>query len=102
MREWSSSMKPRWLLPIPTAVVIAAAGVYVIRKHAAPASPTTTAAPSSRPSEFSLPATLQAAITIPVPVPIEGKIETFQVEVGADVYEGQLLARIHSEALEAV
>jgi multidrug resistance efflux pump len=95
-------MKPRWLLPILIAVVIAAAGVYVVRKNAAPANPTTAAAPASRPAEISLPATLQAAVTIPVPVPIEGKIENFQVEVGADVYEGQLLAQIHSEALEAV
>jgi multidrug resistance efflux pump len=51
-------------------------------------------------TELSLPATLQAAITVPVPVPVEGKVELFQVEVGDEVYEGQMLAQIRSEALE--
>ena len=51
--------------------------------------------------EVTLEAVLQPANTVSIPVPIEGRIESFEVELGADVYEGQLLARIRSEVLES-
>lgn len=96
-------MKARWyILVIFVITAIAATGVFVIRRSAAPARAAQPASKAVVEEEISLPATLQAVTTIPVGIPIQGKIESFQVDVGAEVYEGQLLAQIRSEALQAV
>ena len=58
-------------------------------------------AKAETPADISIPAVLQATATTLIPVPLEGKIQSFQVEVGAEVFEGQLLARIRSEGLES-
>ena len=59
------------------------------------------AAPPRQTAEISLPGRIQAHRVEQVPVPVDGKVETFLVEVGAEVYEGQLLAQIRSESLES-
>lgn len=98
-----STMKARRaILAITAALGIAAAGFFAMRWGPAAAKPKAASPPIAPQAEISLPATLQPVTSIPVPVPIQGKIESFQAEVGADVYEGQLLAQIRSEALEAV
>jgi multidrug resistance efflux pump len=103
VREWFSLMKPRWLISALLAIVLfVAAGVYAVRRRAPAPNSVQPIAQNTRPAEISLPATLRAARTVAVPVPIEGKIEAFLVEVGDEVYEGQLLAHVRSEALEAV
>jgi HlyD family secretion protein len=96
-------MKARWyVLVIFVIAAIAATGVFVIRRNTPPAREAQPAPKAVVEEEISLPATLQAVTTIPVGIPIQGKIESFQVDVGAEVYEGQLLAQISSEALQAV
>ena len=96
-------MKARWyILVLVVIAAIAATGVFVVRRSAPPPK---AAQQDSKPAveeEISLPATLQAVTTIPVPIPIQGKVESFQVDVGAEVYEGQLLALIRSEALNTI
>lgn len=54
-----------------------------------------------RAADVSLAGKIQAHTVEQVPVPVDGKIEMFNVEVGDEVYEGQLLAQIRSEALES-
>jgi HlyD family secretion protein len=97
-------MKQRWIIAVLVMLaVLAGVGLFAFRKWRQPVQPKVTAKQSSPViEEISLPATLKAAATVAVPVPIEGKIESFQVEVGAEVYEGQLLAQVRSESLEGV
>jgi multidrug resistance efflux pump len=52
------------------------------------------------PTELILPGRLQASNSLQLGPAVEGKIEAFHVEVGAEVYEGQLLAQVRSEAAE--
>jgi multidrug resistance efflux pump len=44
---------------------------------------------------------IQAAETVVVLIPIDGRISMYHVEVGDEVYEGQLLAEIRSEDAES-
>src|SRR5690349_42962 len=96
-------MKLRWLIAALVIVAILAVlriGVY--RREQQPAKSAAAIQPApAQPTEISLPSTVKAAVTVPVPVPIEGKIESFHVEVGDDVYEGQPLAQVRSQSLEA-
>jgi multidrug resistance efflux pump len=50
---------------------------------------------------ISLPGVIRAQKVVSIAVPVDGKIDAFYVEPGQEVYEGQLLAQIKSEALEA-
>lgn len=43
---------------------------------------------------------IRAINTLPVGAPIEGKVESFAVEVGDEVYEGQLIAQIKNMSLD--
>ena len=97
-------MKQRWIIAALLALAVpAGVGIFALRKWQQPVQPQVTAKQISPPmEEISLPATVKAAATIAVPVPIEGKIESLQVEVGAEVYEGQLLAQVRSESLEGL
>jgi multidrug resistance efflux pump len=56
-------------------------------------------APPPLPVDATMPAKLQAQTLVNIGVPITGKVENFHVEAGDEVYEGQLLAQIRSEAL---
>jgi multidrug resistance efflux pump len=57
-----------------------------------------TAAPPE--TELSLPGRIQARHVVPVGVRVSGKLEAFDVEVGQEVYAGQLLAHITNESLK--
>ncbi len=52
-------------------------------------------------TEVSLAGKIQAPTVEQIAAPIEGKVEQFHVEVGDEVYEGQLLAQLGSETLES-
>lgn len=96
-------MKARWVITgLIVIAVFAVAVTMVLKKHSTLPKAKEPVAEAAAPVEISLPATLTAVTTIPVAVPIQGKIESFHVEVGGEVYEGQLLAQIRSQALEAV
>lgn len=51
--------------------------------------------------DVSLPGKIQAQEVIPVAAPIEGIIDELFVEVGASVYEGQLIARVRNGKLDS-
>lgn len=51
-------------------------------------------------SEVSLPGKIRAQHLVPVAVPVEGTIEFVGVDVGQDVYEGEVLARVRNTGLE--
>jgi multidrug resistance efflux pump len=104
-------MRARRAAAILLVVAVVAAGtVYAYKRQQAAAAAAAkveadrkAAQAAAESEEVVLPATLEAntASVVSVPVPIEGRIETFHVELGAEVYEGQLLANIRSQSIES-
>src|SRR6266542_4184759 len=97
-------MRGKWVL-IAVAVVLAAmaAGALSSRLHReqprpAPAPQQNAAQPAS--GDVSLPGKIQAAHTTPVSAQIDGQIEAFLADVGDEVSEGQILARIANKNIE--
>jgi multidrug resistance efflux pump len=93
-------MKGKGLLAAGVVILaaIGAGALSVLRqapKNQAPPAEVKQAAPA----DVTMPARLQAQTVVDVGVAISGKIEAFHAEPGAEVYEGQLLAQIRSEAL---
>ena len=94
-------MKARlWIGALVAIAVIAVAATYALQKRKTPQTAAKPVVEEPVDVELSLEAVLQTATSIPVGIPIEGKIESFQVDAGDEVYEGQLLAQIRSPALE--
>jgi HlyD family secretion protein len=67
---------------------------------APPASPPPVQPAAATPKEIVLQGRVDAVHTIPVSVSIAGEIDSFSADVGQDVYEGQILARISNQGLE--
>ena len=85
-------------------LAVAAAAFFFLRMRrggvtAAPTKQASSAAVFTGPS-VSLPGKIEATQVLTVPVPLDGKIESMPVNVGQEVYEGQLLAQIRSPNLE--
>lgn len=94
-------MKARWWIASLLAIIgIVLALTYVVLANKVAPQPEKPVPAPVVETAISLQAVLQPAVTVPVGAPVEGKIETFRVEVGDEVYEGQLLAHIRSAALE--
>src|SRR5579872_1604724 len=98
-------MRGKWLLFAGTLILAAAAAgalTWLKRGATQQSEPPTEAAaihPAAR--DFSLPGRIQAQHVVPVGATVTGTIETLLVDVGQDVSEGQLLARIGSHVLES-
>jgi HlyD family secretion protein len=95
-------MRGKWLLVSVSVIALAcAAGAILLLRHEprkpAPV-PVATVLPAS---DLNLPGKIQAEHVVPVGVAFAGTIESFLVEVGQDVSEGQLLARISNQGLES-
>ncbi|HYI91932.1 MAG TPA: efflux RND transporter periplasmic adaptor subunit [Bryobacteraceae bacterium] len=93
-------MKARLWMGALVAIAVIAVATYVVQTRKPAQTAVKPTVPEPVDVELSLQAVLQTATSIPVGVPVEGKIESFQVEAGDEVYEGQLLAQIKSQALE--
>jgi multidrug resistance efflux pump len=100
-------MRGKWILFAGVAILaaIAAGSLAVWRQNlksaAKAAQPAQKVAPPTfQGSEVSISGRVQAQKVVNVPAPIEGTIETFAVDVGDDVYEGQVLARIRNSKLD--
>jgi multidrug resistance efflux pump len=98
-------MKGKWLLAAGIAVLIGigagAISWYRTQQQPAvkPAAATDTApAPGS---EVSLAGKIEALNVVPVPAPVDGTLEIWHVDIGEEVYEGQLLASIKNTQLES-
>jgi multidrug resistance efflux pump len=92
--------KKRLWIGASAVLVICAGGVaFFLQRHQSPALQQQA---SSRPApvEVVLPATIRAQAVIPVGVPLEGTLESVEVDAGQQVYEGQLLARINNASLD--
>ncbi len=106
MKYTKTSVKPRGIGLVLGAILVLAAiaaGVLSVvwREHVQPQPRKVTATQPSVPvgTEVSLIGRIQAQHTVMVSVPVQGKIDVFHVEIGQEVFEGQLLAQIKSESL---
>jgi len=96
-------MRGKWVLISGTIVLAAAAVGALSLMRRAPAPLPVPAVPHTElPSgDISLQGTIQAQHVVPVGVAVAGEIESFEVEVGQEVVEGQVLARLASRGLES-
>lgn len=98
-------MAGKWFL-IPVAVVLAglvAGGVGLLRREKAGTPARAVAAQEEHrpaPVEVSLPARIEAQQVFTVEAEIGGNLEELLVDVGEEVYQGQLLARIGNRSVE--
>ncbi len=53
------------------------------------------------PSEIALAGRIQPRTTVAIPAPIEGNVDRFLVDVGDEVFEGEVLARIKNTKLDS-
>jgi HlyD family secretion protein len=75
----------------------------VLRRKAAPTPPpiaASKAAVPEPPKEAVLTGKIEAVHTVPVGVSIAGEVDMFSADVGQDVFEGQVLARVSNQGLE--
>lgn len=100
-------MHGKWLLAGAAIVLaaIAAGALSRLRKPApAPAAAAAAAAVPAAPipggGELGFSGPVRAQKTVPVKAEVEGRIEAFAAEIGQEVFEGQMLARIGNPGLE--
>jgi multidrug resistance efflux pump len=94
-------MRGKWLLFAAFAVVAGiGGGALSHRLRKAPPAAPESAAVVAKSNEISLPGTVRAQHVVNVGAEIEGNIEAFSADVGDEVFEGQVLARIGSAGLE--
>src|SRR5579859_1906539 len=100
-------MRHKWLLAGAAALLIAggAGGYYWYGlPHPAPApqpKPTQPAKTAPQEAEVSLLGKIQARNVVNVAAPIDGAVDSYLADVGEEVFEGELLARIKNEALDS-
>jgi multidrug resistance efflux pump len=93
----------KWLAIGAAILVFAAGGGIALRLRAhklKPAQPAPAAIVPSENNESELTGPVQPQNSILVAAPIEGTLEAFFVDVNQEVYEGQLLGRIHNADLD--
>src|ERR1051325_8986384 len=90
-------MRGKWLLAAGFAIVAGiGAGALSPRLRKAPPPPARASATLLNLNELSIPGTIRAQHVANVGATIEGNIEAFLADVGDEVFEGQVLARIGS------
>jgi len=97
-------MRGKWLLAAGSLILLAiAAGTLSLwhRGSTKPATAPPLAPPEFTAAEITLPGLIRAQHVVPVGVPVDGTIEFIGPEAGQEVYEGELLARVTNQGLEA-
>jgi multidrug resistance efflux pump len=90
------------LVAIVALAAVIGGSIYAYRRTVAAKAP---APPPAAPavftgSEVTLEGRIRAVAVQAIPAPVEGRVESFHAEVGDEVYEGQILAVVKSQALE--
>jgi len=97
-------MRGKWLLFAGTLVLlaIAAGALSLLRRTPSKPAPPAPAAPAVfAGAEVALAGKIRAQHIVPVGVPVDGTLEFLGPEPGQEVYEGELLARVKNQGLEA-
>ncbi|MCC7233795.1 MAG: HlyD family efflux transporter periplasmic adaptor subunit [Bryobacterales bacterium] len=98
----------KWVLGIASVAVLAlgVSGVTLFRHEAKKPEPKTAAPPPepalSSGSDVNYTGLINARELLLVPAPVEGTMESVEVQPGQEVFEGQLLGRIRNEGLDGV
>ena len=110
-RESDERTPDRWLPLIAPVVLILAAALggasFFLRRHAEPAAKSPDPVPAAAGTaigggvELTFRGTVQPRDVVFVAAPVQGTIESLEVEPGAEVIEGQLLGRVKNEGLES-
>lgn len=100
-------MRGKWLLFGGVTILAAVlAGVEAMYRQSKPApkaaAPVQAVTPPALGPELSITGKVQAQRVVTVPVTVEGTVDSFSVDVGDDVTEGQLLALIKSVKAESL
>jgi multidrug resistance efflux pump len=88
---------------VAIAIVVLAGIVFSVgraRMGTVPRNPAPAQSVSVAPKELTIQGRVDAVHSIPVSVSIAGEIDSFSAEVGQDVFEGQILARISNQGLD--
>ena len=97
-------MRGKWFVISGSVAVIALAGVAVTILMRAPAGKTQAAPPVTQAAapvgDINLPGKIRPQVVINVAPPFEGVIGAYFVDIGQEVFEGQLLVRINNAGLE--
>src|SRR5260370_26163809 len=104
-RDYHRGMSPRWMAVAGAGLLaIAAAAFFALRgshtAHPMVTQPVQAVAPQPAPAEISLSGKIQATKVMNVAAPVDGAIEQFVADVGDDLAEGEVLARIKDMKLE--
>ena len=97
-------MRGKWFILSASVALVALVAVaatmllQVSRRKIAPVAPASQVRPSS--PEINLAGKVQAQQVINVPAPFEGVVGAFFAEVGQEVFQGHLLARLTNQGLE--
>ncbi len=97
-------MRGKWILIGGVALIAGIGAVTLALIHRGtppPPAATRPAATEAPPSEANLPGKLRAQHLVGVDANVDGVIESMDFDVGADVHEGDVLARIGAQGLEA-
>jgi len=97
-------MRGKWLLISGVVILAAIAAGALSRWRRAPAPESTPPPPAIVPapvSELSLPGRVRAQHVVEVGPEVPGMLESLEVDVGQEVYAGQVLARISGAGLDA-
>lgn len=101
-------MHRKWLLAGGIAVIVlaGAGGLWYLRvhrgsEHARKHEQTQVARPVLRETQVSLVGKIQAKNVVNVSAPIDGTIDNYLVDVGEEVFEGELLAHVKNGALDS-
>ncbi len=87
----------RWISAAAVLIAIAGAAVFLSLRSAPKSAPVAAPAiPAPAPTEIVLTARVAPRTILAVNAPIEGTLDAFFVEVGAEVIEGQLLGRVRN------
>src|SRR5690242_13191091 len=102
-----NTFRGKWLLLAGVTILaaVAAGSLAVWRQHRAPAAVKTAVAQKAAApqaftgTEVNVTGRIQAQKVVNVGAPVDGTVESFALEVGQDVFEGQVLARIRNVKL---
>ncbi|MBS1825674.1 MAG: efflux RND transporter periplasmic adaptor subunit [Acidobacteria bacterium] len=99
-------MKGKWLL-FSASVILLAIAAGALNRLRQQQTPPTKQAPAQQPQpvntegEIALMGKIQAANITPIPAPVDGYLEGWDIEVGQEVAEGQLIGNIQNSGLAA-
>ena len=97
-------MRGKWALVAVVAVLAGVAGGVLSLRHPRPAPAPPVRAPGAAvlsANQITLSGTIRPQHVLGVGAQVDGVIDAFLVDVGQDVYQGQVLARIGSQGLES-